>query len=86
MCTEVHAIIAFFYLILASLFSLHFHGHPQGRMGCQETDRIRKEERKRPKKRWLHELPYLEMVKSGTIIDLAQIKTAKNVNIETIPQ
>ena len=34
-------------------------------MEWQEIDRERKEDRVRPKKRELHELPYTEMVKSG---------------------
>ena len=36
-------------------------------MGGQETDGERKEERMKPKKRELHELPYFEIAKSGTI-------------------
>ena len=35
-------------------------------MEGQEINRERKEVTMRPKKRDLHELPYLEMVKSGT--------------------
>ena len=36
-------------------------------MGCQEIEKGRKDERLRPKKRKLHELPHKEIVKSGTI-------------------
>ena len=35
-------------------------------MGCQEIDVKRKEERMRPHNKKLHELPYTEMVNSGT--------------------
>ena len=42
-------------------------GIPSGRMGCQEIDRERKEERMILKKREFHELPVTEIVKSGTI-------------------
>ena len=44
-----------------------FNWHPQGRMGCQEKERERKEERLRQKWENLHELPYTEIVKFGTI-------------------
>ena len=36
-------------------------------MGCHKINRERKEVRMIPKKRYLHELPYTEIVKSGTI-------------------
>ena len=43
--------------------------HFFGRMGCQEINRERKEERMRQKMTELHELPCTEMEKSGTIIE-----------------
>ena len=36
-------------------------------MGCHKINRERKEVRMIPKKTYLHELPYTEIVKSGTI-------------------
>ena len=43
---------------------------PQDRMGCQEVDGEREEERMRLKKMGFHELLYTEVVKCGTIIRL----------------
>ena len=65
----VHVNIYFFCLILVHLLSLSMLLHPQdkdekpGNRYCRES----KEERMRPKKKKLHELPYAEIVKLGTI-------------------
>ena len=53
--------------ILAPLLSLSIYWHLQNRMRCKEMDGERKGESERPKKRDLHELPYTEFIKSGTI-------------------
>ena len=58
----------FFSLILATLFSFYIYWHPKSRIGSQDQDGERKEERIRPKKRDLHELLFTIMVKSHTIV------------------
>ena len=57
--------LSLFHLIVAPFFSLSVHWHPQGRMGCLEIDRARKEVRMRPSKRELYELPDTKIVKLG---------------------
>ena len=59
--TAFHVIISF-----SVSFLLFFYFHLQGIMGCKKIDIERKEESK-AKKGKLHELPYTELVKSGTI-------------------
>ena len=46
----------FFSLILATLLSFYIYLHPKSRMGSNDIDGERKEERLGPKKRALHEL------------------------------
>ena len=56
----------FFGLIVAPLLSRSMYWLPQGRTGCQEIYKERKEERTRPKSMNLHELPHTNIVKYGT--------------------
>ena len=56
-------------LTFATVLSLptYLHPLPYGRMGLQRLDGGRKEERMRQNTREWHELPYTEIVKSGTV-------------------
>ena len=58
LCTAVHVIISLFGLFLAPFLSLSIDLHPQDKIGCQEIDRERLQERIRPEYTELHELPY----------------------------
>ena len=57
----------FLCVIFTSLIYLAKYWHPQSKMGCREIHKERKGVRMRPKKRALHELPCIAIVKFGTI-------------------
>ena len=63
LCTAVHVILSF--SLLYPIFFIFCHC--QGWMERQEVDGERKDEKRRPEKRELHELPYTKLVKPGTI-------------------
>ena len=75
--TSVHVISYFHPYSRDFAFTFYLFGHPQGRMGWEETERERKEARLK-QKRGLHELPFGESVYLHLIFSKCELIDLRN--------